>query len=342
MAIFLDLKGTTQNDLQLGKGGPKFQNTAGDIHFHAPNLVDYVDLFANVLRATGNEIVLNTNASNAGNNRKYTIKRPTSGMSQALTLHLPPNYGSSGQFLQSDGAGNTSWASAGGAGTLVYQVYRTFGASGTMSVATQISLPLLIQGSGTILGVHAYLRTAPTGGSVTYDLRKNGVSIFSVQPTFSAGQNLATSGTVSSSGVLANDVFELDITAASQTSGGEDITVVLTIQESAANANSYRGFGIQGFVTNGTNAALPVLITASGTITSVKGYLRAAGTTCDFDVKKNGVSIFSTLPSFAATQFSSGEVLSTTALSANDILELDISNVTGSPQDLTVVIKVQE
>lgn len=341
MAIFLDLKGTTVDNLQLGKGGPKFQNTAGDIHFHAPNLVDYVDLFANVLRATGNELVLNTNASNTGSNRKYTIKRPTTGMSAALTLHLPPNYGSAGQFLQSDGAGNTSWATGGG-GTVSYEVYRTFGASGTMSVASNISLPLLIQGSGTILGARAYLRTAPTGGSVTYDLKKNGVSIFSVLPTFAAGQNLATAGTISSAGVLANDVFELDITAASQTSGGDDITVVLTITESAANANAYRGFGVQGYVVNGTNAALPLLVTATGTITSVKGYLRTAGTTCDFDVKKNGVSIFSTTPSFAATQFSSGEVLSTTAIAANDVLELDISNVTGTPQDLTVVIKVQE
>jgi hypothetical protein len=224
MAVFLDLKGTTQTVWQLGKGGPKFQNTAGDFHCHAPNLVDYVDLFANVLRASGNELVLNANAPNTGNNRKYTISRPTSGMSAALTLHLPPNYGSSGQFLQSDGAGNTSWAAAGG------------------------------------------------GGGTTV----------------------------------------------------------------------YRGFGVQGSIQSNSSVALPVLIVTAGTILSVKGYLRTAGLTCDFDVKKNGVSIFSTLPSFGTTQFSSGEVISTSAIAANDVLELDTSNVSGAPQDLTVVIKVQE
>jgi hypothetical protein len=224
MSVFLDLKGTTETSWQLGKGGPKLQATAGDFHFHAPNLVDYVDMFANVLHATGNELVLNANAPNTGNNRKYTIKRPTAGMSAALTLHLPPNYGSSGQFLTTDGAGNTSWTTGGGGGT--------------------------------------------------------------------------------------NTV--------------------------------YRGFGVDGFVTNLSNAALPVLITATGTILSVKGYLRTAGTTCDFDIKKNGVSIFSTLPSFGSNQLSSGEVLSTTALAADDVLELDLSNVTGSPQVLTITIRIQE
>lgn len=158
MAIFLDLKGTTQSTVQFGKGGPKIQSSTGDFHFHTPNLADYVDIFANVLRATGNELVLNANAPNSGSNYKYTVKRPTSGMTSQLTLHLPPNYGSSGQFLQSDGAGNTSWASAGG------------GASGFTELTGPVNL------TGTYNGFLRVIGDATVTGNVTVkgDLKVTG------------------------------------------------------------------------------------------------------------------------------------------------------------------------
>ena len=228
MAVYLDLKGTTQDVWQLGKGGPKFQNTAGDFHCHAPNLVDYVDIFANVLRASGNEVVLNANAPNTGNNRKYTIKRPTTGMSAALTLHLPPSYGSAGQFLQSDGAGNTTWASAGGGGGTT--VYRGFGLVGQVVTGASVSLPILIRAAGTIQSVKAYCRTAPLGGSVDLDVKKNGVTIFSALPSIAASANLSSTGTLSVTSAAADDILELDITNNASTNA-ENLTVVIAIQE---------------------------------------------------------------------------------------------------------------
>lgn len=167
MGVYMDLKGTTQPDFQLGKGGPKFQNTAGDIHFHAPNLIDYVDLFANVLRATGNEIVLNANAPGTGSNRTYTLKRPTSGMSQAIELHLPPTYGSSGQFLKTDGAGNLSWdtAGGGGGGGSSYFVFSASNSTALNYVGPQV-MPLL----GRITEVRAYVQAG--GGAVTIDVTR--------------------------------------------------------------------------------------------------------------------------------------------------------------------------
>jgi hypothetical protein len=227
MGVYLDLKGTTQTVFQLGKGGPKFQDTGGDFHFHTPNLVDYTDIFANVLHATGNELVLNANASNSGSNRKYTVKRPTTGMTQALTLHLPPNYGSAGQFLQSDGAGNTSWASAGGGGGGI--VYRGFGIGGIVSTGTNVALPLLIRGAGTILSVKAYVRTAPSGGAIDLDVKKNGVSIFSALPQIADGANLSSTGTLATTAVAVDDILELDVTAA--VSNAYNLTLTIKIQE---------------------------------------------------------------------------------------------------------------
>lgn len=226
MALYLDLKGTTRSDWQLGKGGPKLQATAGDFHCHAPNLVDYVDIFANVLRASGNDLVLNTNAPNTGSNRKYTISRPTSGMTAAVTLHLPPNTGTAGQFLQTDGAGNMTWASGGGGGSAI--IYRGFGIGGLVSTGTNAALPLLIRGAGTILSVKAYARTAPSGGNVDLDIKKNGVSIFSVLPQIASGSNLSTTGTLSTTAVAVDDILELDVTGSFS---AYNLTVTIKIQE---------------------------------------------------------------------------------------------------------------
>jgi len=228
MAVFMDLKGTTQSTFQLGKGGPKLKSVSGV--FQARNAADsaYVDIIAAAINAAGDSITINSDAAEAGADWKLTIARPVAGMTQNLTFTLPGSYGSSGQFLQSDGAGNTSWASAGGGGGT--KVYRGFGLSGSVVTGASVALPILIRATGTIQSVKAYCRTAPTGGSVDLDVKKNGVTIFSALPSIAASANLSSTGTLSVTSVVADDILELDVTN-NAASFAQDLTVVIAIQE---------------------------------------------------------------------------------------------------------------
>lgn len=109
MSIFMDLKGTSKDTFQIQKGGPKLKNESGKVAIKNPADSAYVDLLALILRATGDSIVINEDAALSGADWKATIARPTSGMTANTTFTLPPNGGTAGYFLQTDGAGNTSW-----------------------------------------------------------------------------------------------------------------------------------------------------------------------------------------------------------------------------------------
>jgi hypothetical protein len=112
MAVFMDLKGTSQTSFQLGKGGPKIRDNSGVIEARNAANSAYVDFVAEILRANGNSIVINNDSTGSGADWKITLARPTSGMTADVTLTLPPDDGTAGQFLQTDGAGNLIWATA--------------------------------------------------------------------------------------------------------------------------------------------------------------------------------------------------------------------------------------
>lgn len=109
MSIFMDLKGTSKESFQIQKGGPRFKNNAGVLE--AKNSADsaYVDFVALILRAAGNSIVWNEDATLAGADWKLTISRPTSGMTQSLDFTMPPDYGTNGYVLQTNGSGVLTW-----------------------------------------------------------------------------------------------------------------------------------------------------------------------------------------------------------------------------------------
>jgi hypothetical protein len=109
MAVFMDLKGTSNSSFQIQKGGPRFKNNAGVLE--ARNAADgaYVDFLALILRAAGNSIVINEDAALSGADWKMTISRPATGMTASLDFKLPPDYGTTGYLLQTDGAGNLTW-----------------------------------------------------------------------------------------------------------------------------------------------------------------------------------------------------------------------------------------
>jgi hypothetical protein len=108
MAVFMDLKGTSQLLFQLGKGGPKLKNASG--LFEARNAADsaYVDLTAAILKAASDSIELNSDAAGSGADWKMTLARPASGMTAAVTYTLPAAP-VNGYVLSTDGSGALSW-----------------------------------------------------------------------------------------------------------------------------------------------------------------------------------------------------------------------------------------
>jgi len=115
---FLDLRGTLSNLFRLGLGGLQLKSTGGKIR--ARNATDDADppLVGSTIAASGDSLVLNEDATGAGDDWMLTISRPDTGMTQALTFKMPANYGTAGFALTTDGAGNLSWASSAAATNL--------------------------------------------------------------------------------------------------------------------------------------------------------------------------------------------------------------------------------
>ncbi|MFN7809806.1 MAG: hypothetical protein ACK5QB_14695 [Pseudanabaena sp.] len=60
---------------------------------------------------------LNAGASQSGANWRSVLQVPASGQTANLTFTLPPNHGTSGQILQTDGSGVLTWVTnTGGSG----------------------------------------------------------------------------------------------------------------------------------------------------------------------------------------------------------------------------------
>lgn len=109
MSIFMDIKGTSQSSFQIQKGGPRFKNNSGVLEARNAANTAYVDFLALILRAAGDSLVLNETATLSGSSWKMSISRPTSGMTQSLDFKMPPDYGTNGYVLQTDGSGNLTW-----------------------------------------------------------------------------------------------------------------------------------------------------------------------------------------------------------------------------------------
>lgn len=72
------------------------------------------ELTASKLNASGDVgLVINSDSAGSGADWKIIIQRPASGMGSDWTWTLPPDDGSPGDVLTTDGAGVTTWSSAG-------------------------------------------------------------------------------------------------------------------------------------------------------------------------------------------------------------------------------------
>jgi hypothetical protein len=139
MGWFTDLLGTTRAYFKIGgTTGVRLKNNSGNLEVR--NTGDSADaaVTASKVNVSGDVIDINSDAAGSGADWKYTVQRPASGMTAAVTLTLPPDDGTSGQVLQTDGNGVLTWVSAGATG-LALKMDTTslaFGASSPVAMMT--------------------------------------------------------------------------------------------------------------------------------------------------------------------------------------------------------------
>jgi len=109
MSRILDVLGTSLTEFQLGIGGLFLKNSSSKVR--ARNAADNADapIVGSVIAASGDFLELNEDAAGAAADWKYTLARPAAGMTANRTIVLPPDAGTNGFALLTDGAGNTSW-----------------------------------------------------------------------------------------------------------------------------------------------------------------------------------------------------------------------------------------
>lgn len=194
---FLDLLGTLSTKFQLGIQGLILKNTGGKIRVR--NAADSADapLVASLLSASGDEIQINEDAAGAGDDWKYAIKRPVAGMSADQQLVLPPDAGTAGFAMFTDGAGNTYWGAA-AAATNLEATDTTSLVFGSSSPQAMFTLPA----NAVVLKVQVVIDTAFNGApslsigvtgtlakylaSTSVDLAAAAGTVFEVSPGLAA------------------------------------------------------------------------------------------------------------------------------------------------------------
>jgi len=108
MGLFADLLGTTKTAFQIAIGGVKLVNNGGGLD--VTNTSDVSSpITVSKLNVTGEAIEINSDAAGSAADWKYTLQRPATGMEAAVALTLPPNNGSPGQVMTTDGDGNLTF-----------------------------------------------------------------------------------------------------------------------------------------------------------------------------------------------------------------------------------------
>lgn len=164
---------------------------------------------------------------------QYRIWGPTTG-SVDLDFRLPPTAGASGSILETDGAGNTGWASASGSGSVVRAsspslVAPNLGVPSALTLTNATGLPLAgLSGLGT--GVSSWLAT-PSSANLSTALTNetgSGLAVFGTAPTIATP---ALTGAIDWNNVAVDD----DDCAGQQGQGWYDST---DAQFEVCNANS--------------------------------------------------------------------------------------------------------
>lgn len=161
--LFPDLLGTSNPYFLLGLDGPRLKRVSTTV-VAVRNNDDSADatLTVGLLNVSGNSYVLNSDAAGSGADWTYTIQRPSSGMTAAVTLTLPDSDGSPSQVLSTDGSGVLSWVDAGSTASAI-KVNETALAFGTSSPVTLFTLPA----NAEVIAVKVIVDTAFSGTAPT-------------------------------------------------------------------------------------------------------------------------------------------------------------------------------
>lgn len=110
-----DLSGSSQASFSVGGAAVGTRLKASGNNLVIRNFADAADaqITASQVNISGDVLVFNSDASEAGADWKLTLQRAASGMTANVTFTLPPDDGTPGQVLQTDGSGVLTWASAG-------------------------------------------------------------------------------------------------------------------------------------------------------------------------------------------------------------------------------------
>lgn len=99
MSRFADLIGTVYSKFKLGIGGPQLKNNAGTIEARDTADAAYAAIAALLFKTYGNDFELNSGAAAAGADWKFTLTRPSTGMTHALQVIFPSADPSPGQAM---------------------------------------------------------------------------------------------------------------------------------------------------------------------------------------------------------------------------------------------------
>lgn len=196
---FLDLLGTTFTKLQIGLGSAGATLKVASSKLRARNTADSADVpvVGSVIAASGDYLELNEDAAAAGADWKYTLARPSSGMTAAVTLTLPADDGSPSQALTTDGSGNLSWTTvaAGTDKTVTDTTALAFGSTSPVSMFTlpanavveevRVIIDTAFNGTPTLsIGVSG--TTSKYMAATQVDLTATATTIFAVSPGITA------------------------------------------------------------------------------------------------------------------------------------------------------------
>lgn len=136
MGIFQDLLGTTAAYFKLGLAGVRLKNTSGDLAVRNSGDTADAAITTSKVNVSGDALDINSDAAGSAADWKYTLQRPAAGMTAAVTLTLPPDDGTAGQVLGTDGLGNLAFVSAADTSfsDKLNDTALVFGSSGTVAM----------------------------------------------------------------------------------------------------------------------------------------------------------------------------------------------------------------
>jgi len=192
--LWTDLVGTVAGYIRLGLTGVRLKNDSGNLAIR--NAADGADaaITASKLNVSGDVVDLNSDAAGSGADWTYTLQRPSSGMSAAVTLTLPVDDGSPDQVLSTNGSGALSWVSAGSTASnaTVDTTTVAFGASSPVSAFTlpanavvdevEVIVDTAFNGTAPQLSVGVSGTTAKYMGATSNDLKATAGTRFVSHP----------------------------------------------------------------------------------------------------------------------------------------------------------------